>query len=93
MHPTTNPNSGQQFEAEPAYGLPACKDRPSLTPAVALALSPTSRHYSLLWSLAPYAQQIHGDPWQLSLAAERQGPNTATSPVDHSLKLRFSTLV
>ena len=34
-HPssTTNPNSGQQFEAEPAYGLPAPNERLSLTPA------------------------------------------------------------
>ncbi len=35
----------------------------------------------------------HAGPWQLSLAAERQETNTATSPVDHSLKLRFSNLV
>ena len=91
-NPTTHPNSGQQFEAELAYGLPAHSDRLSLTPAVALALSPTSRTYSLLWSLAPYAQQAHPDPWQLSLAGERQEPNTATAPMDHSLKLRFSTL-
>ena len=91
-NPTTHTNSGQQFEAELAYGLPAHSDRLSLTPAVALALSPTSRTYSLLWSLAPYAQQAHPDPWQLSLAGERQEHNTATSPMDHSLKLRFSTL-
>ena len=55
-NPTTHPNSGQQFEAELAYGLPVHSDRLSLTPAVALALSPTSRTYSLLWSLAPYTQ-------------------------------------
>ena len=91
-NPTTHPNSGQQFEAELAYGLPVHSDRLSLTPAVALALSPTSRTYSLLWSLAPYTQQAHPDPWQLSLAGERQEHNTATSPMDHSLKLRFSTL-
>ena len=93
-HPssTTNPNSGQQFEAEPAYGLPAPNERLSLTPAVALALSPTSRTYSLLWSLAPYPRQDRPEPWQLSLAGERQEPNAATSPVDHSLKLRFATL-
>ena len=92
LSPTTNPNSGQQFEAELAYGLPAHNERLSLTPAVALALSPSTRTYSLLWSLAPYARQDHPEPWQLSLAGERHQPNIATSPMDHSLKLRFATL-
>ena len=67
-------------------------DRLTLTPAVALALSPASRNYSLLWSLAPYTDQAQADPWQLSLAGERQEPNAAPSPVDHSLKLTFSSL-
>ena len=98
LNPTTfegldaDPSSGQQFEAELAYGFPAHNDQLTLTPAVALALSPTSRNYSLLWSLAPYTDQAQADPWQLSLAGERQEPNAAPSPVDHSLKLHFSTL-
>ena len=98
LNPTTmegldaGPSSGQRFEAELAYGFPAHNDRLTLTPAVALALSPTSRNYSLLWSLVPYAEPAQADPWQLSLAGERQEPNTTTSQVDHSLKLRFSTL-
>ena len=98
LNPTTfegldaAPSSGQRFEAELAYGFPAHNDRLTLTPAVALALSPTSRNYSLLWSLVPYAEPAQGEPWQVSLAGERQEPNTTTSPVDHSLKLRFSTL-
>ncbi len=87
-----DPSSGQRFEAELAYGFPAHNDQLTLTPAVALALSPTSRNYSLLWSLVPYAEQAQADPWQVSLAGERQEPNTATSPADHSLKLTFSTL-
>ena len=87
-----DPSSGQRFEAELAYGFPAHNNQLTLTPAVALALSPTSRNYSLLWSLVPYAEPAQGEPWQLSLAGERQEPNTTTSPVDHSLKLRFSTL-
>ncbi len=86
------PSHGQQFEAELAYGLPAYNDHLSFTPALALALSPTSRNYSVLWSLAPYAQQAQADPWEISLEGERQERNTATSPVEHSLKLRFSTL-
>ena len=49
-------SSGQRFEAELAYGFPVHNDQLTLTPAVALALSPTSRNYSLLWSLAPYAE-------------------------------------
>ena len=98
LNPTTfegldaDPSSGQRFEAELAYGFPAHNDQLTLTPAVALALSPTSRNYSLLWSLAPYTDQAQADPWQLSLAGERQEPNAAPSPVDHSLKLHFSTL-
>ena len=59
---------------------------------MALALSPTSRNYGLLWSVAPYAEQLQGGPWELSLEGERQEQNTATAPVDHSLKLRFSLL-
>ena len=86
------PSNGQQFEAELAYGLPAYNDHLSFTPALALALSPTSRNYSVLWSLAPYAEQAQADPWEISLEGERQEQNTATSPVEHSLKLRFSTL-
>ena len=98
LNPTTfegldaAPSSGQRFEAELAYGFPAHNDRLTLTPAVALALSPTSRNYSLLWSLVPYAEPAQGEPWQLSLAGERQEPNAAPSPVEHSLKLTFSNI-
>ena len=86
------PSSGQQFEAELAYGFSAYNDRLTLTPAVVLALSPTSRNYSLLWSLAPYADQLQGEPWELSLAGERQEQVSSPSSVDHSLELTFSTL-
>ena len=86
------PGLGRWGVAELAYGFPAHNDQLTLTPAVVLALSPTSRNYSLLWSLVPYADQAQADPWQVSLAGERQEHNTAPSPVDHSLKLTFSTL-
>lgn len=85
-----NSSSGQQFEAELAYGFSAHHDRLTITPAVAMALSSTSRNYSFLWSVAPYAQQAEGEPWQLSLQGERQEENGAT-PVEHSLELTFST--
>ena len=68
LNPTTfegldaAPSSGQRFEAELAYGFPAHNDQLTLTPAVALALSPTSRNYSLLWSLVPYAEPAQGEP-------------------------------
>ena len=99
LNPTTiqvldaSTTTGQQFAAELAYGFPAYQDRITLTPAVALALSPTSRNYSLLWSVAPYAQhqQRQGTPWEVSLEGERQEENSS-SPAGHSLKLRFSTL-
>ena len=98
LHPVTMegletaPSNGQQFEAELAYGFPAHNDHITLTPALALALSPTSNTYTLLWSVAPYSEQTYPAPWALSLAGEREEQNTSTSPVDHSLELRFSTL-
>ena len=97
LHPTTmegldaEPGNGQRLTAELAYGFPAHNDHITLTPAVALAFSPTSRNYSLLWSVAPYPE-LQGEPWELSLEGEWQEQNTATAPVDHSLKLRFSWL-
>ncbi len=98
LNPTTmegldaTSSTGQQFEAELTYGFPAHNNRLTLTPAVALAFSPTSRNYSLLWSLASYSEQVQADPWQLSLTGERQEQKASMSPVEHSLKLIFSTL-
>ena len=87
-----SPSSGQRFEAELAYGFPVHNDQLTMTPAVAMALSPTSRTYGLLWSVAPHAEQLQGEPWEVSLQAQRQESNSATATVDHSLKLNFSTL-
>ena len=87
-----NASSRQQFAAELAYGFPVHNDRLTLTPAVAMALSPTSRNYGLLWSLAPYTEQLETDPWQFSIEAERQEHSSLSTPTDHSLKLRFSSL-
>ncbi len=56
------PSSGQHFAAELAYGFPAHQGQLTLTPAVALALSPARRSYSLLWSLAPYPEQLQAEP-------------------------------
>ena len=61
------PTTGQWFEAELAYGLPAHNDRLTVTPVVALVFSPTSRDYSLLWSVAPHAHQAQGEPWEGTL--------------------------
>ena len=82
-------SSGERFEARLAYGFPFYNDRLTLSPAVATALSTSSRSYSLLWSVTPYAQQAQDDPWQLSLEGERQ-ENLSSPTVDHSLKLRFA---
>ena len=96
LSPTTmealdaTPSRWQQFETKLAYGFPAFNDRLTLTPGVGLALSPDSRTYSLLWALAPYAQQPQAEPWEISLEGERQEDNAAESAVEHSLKLRFS---
>ena len=86
-------NGQQQFEAELAYGFPLHNDRLTLTPAVAMALSPTTRTYGLLWSVTPYSEQSHALPWELSIEAERQEHASPSTPTDHSLKLRFSTLL
>ena len=84
--------NGQQFKAEVAYGFPAANDRLTLTPGVAVALSPSTSTYGILWSLAPYARQGQMEPWEIALEGERQESNSPTSPVDHSLGLRFSLL-
>ena len=82
-------SSGERFEARLAYGFPFYNDRLTLSPAVALALSTNSRTYGLLWSLAPYDEHLHAEPWELSLEGERQ-ENLSSPTVDHSLKLRFA---
>ena len=82
-------SSGERFEARLAYGFPFYNDRLTLSPAVALALSNNSRTYGLLWSLAPYHEHLHAEPWELSLEGERQEA-ASSSAVDHSLKLRFA---
>ena len=99
LHPTAievldaASSDGERFEARLAYGFPFYNDRLTITPSVAAALSPGSRSYSLLWSVAPYAEQLqlHGEePWELSLEGERQENLSSSSTVDHSLKLLFS---
>ncbi|WP_161632582.1 autotransporter outer membrane beta-barrel domain-containing protein, partial [Candidatus Synechococcus spongiarum] len=85
-------SNGHQFKAQLAYGFPAANDRLTMTPALAVALSPTSSAYTLLWSLAPYSQQGRTEPWEIALEGERQESNSPTSPVEHSLGLRFSLL-
>ena len=97
LHPTVievldaASSDGERFEARLAYGFPFYNDRLTITPSVAAALSPGSRSYSLLWSVAPYAEQLHGEePWELSIEGERQEHSSSSSPVDHSLKLLFS---
>ena len=82
--------NGQQFKAEMAYGFPTANDRLTLTSGVAVALSPDSRSYGILWSLAPYARQGQTEPWEIALEGEREESNSPTSPVDHSLMLSFS---
>ncbi|MCY4331084.1 MAG: hypothetical protein OXC96_00935 [Cyanobacteria bacterium MAG CAR1_bin_15] len=84
--------NGQQFKAEVAYGFPAANDHLTLTPGGAVALSPSTSAYGILWSLAPYARQGQTEPWEIALEGEREESNSADTPVDHSLGLRFSLL-
>ena len=89
----TDSSEQHQFEASLAYGFPAFNDRLTITPGLGLTLSPDSRTYSLLWALAPYAQQPQADElWQISLEGERQENSNPTPSADHSLALRFSLL-
>ena len=83
-------SSGQQFETQLAYGLALFDDRFTLVPALGLAFSPDGTDYSLLCAFQPYSWQGQADVWQLSLDVHRQDESSATSPVDHSLKLGFS---
>ena len=55
-------NNGQHFAAELAYGFPVYNNQLILTPTLAFALSTTTSNYSLLWSLAPYAEQNQAHP-------------------------------
>ena len=82
-------SSGERFEARLAYGFPFYNNRLTLTPAVVAALSPSSRTYGLLWSLAPHDEHLHAEPWELSLEGERH-ENLSSPTLDHSLKLRFA---
>ncbi|MYK07259.1 MAG: autotransporter outer membrane beta-barrel domain-containing protein [Synechococcus sp. SB0670_bin_20] len=89
-------SNGQRFAAEMAYGFPMANDRLTLSPGLALAFSPDSRSYGLLWSLAPYSShqgQGQGEPWEIALEGERQESVSFASPAEHSLKLRFSLLL
>ena len=89
----TDSSRQHQFEATLAYGFPAFNGRLTFTPGLGLTLSPDSRTYSLLWALAPYAQQPQADElWQISLEGERQENSNPTPSADHSLALRFSLL-
>ncbi|MCY4236304.1 MAG: hypothetical protein OXE74_08445, partial [Cyanobacteria bacterium MAG CAR2_bin_4] len=52
-----------------------------MTPAVALALSPTTNTTTLLWSLAPYSPQQGHTPWQsLWKESERNTPPPHSIP-------------
>ncbi|MCY4056037.1 MAG: hypothetical protein OXF67_09330 [Cyanobacteria bacterium MAG CAR4_bin_6] len=70
--------------------VPLPNDRLTLTPAVALALSPSTSTYGILWSLAPYSEQGQIEPWEIALEGERQQHSSPAASVDHSLTLRFS---
>ena len=84
-------HGGQQFAAELAYGVSAFADRFTLSPGVGLVLSPDGAVYSLGWALAPYAQQVQTEPWEVALEGKRE-QRSATTSADHSLTLRFSLL-
>ncbi|MCY4055478.1 MAG: hypothetical protein OXF67_06325, partial [Cyanobacteria bacterium MAG CAR4_bin_6] len=60
---------------------PTANDQLTMTPAVALALSPTTNTTTLLWSLAPYSPQQGHTPWQsLWKESERNTPPPHSIP-------------
>ena len=84
-------SDGYQFEAQLAYGFPAHNDRLTMTPGLAVTLSPTSRSYSLLCSLTPNTEQPRqGEPWKIALEGELKESNITLN--DHSLNLSLSML-
>ncbi|MYF35866.1 MAG: hypothetical protein F4226_03480 [Synechococcus sp. SB0678_bin_12] len=94
MLPPATGNSSLQ-QSGPTYGLPTLAERLTLTPGLAVALSPAGKTYSLLWAVAPHAdpaRQRQTAPWEISLEGEREESSTTDSSVEHSLGLRFSIL-
>ena len=81
-------SDGHHLQAQLAYGLPAADDRLTITPALVLALSPSSSSYTLQWALTPYAPQHLDPPWHLNLAVEQL--LSPSSPPQHSLSLLLS---
>ena len=71
------------------YGFPSYNNQLTFTPTVAIALSPTSRTYGPLWSVAPYSGQPHALPWEFSIEVERLEYFSSSTPADHSLKLKL----
>ncbi len=69
-----NSSSGQQFEAEPAYGFPAYNDRLTLTPALALAL------------FTPIRTTASSDPWHPIPIRLRTPGSLGNSPWKRSAK-------
>ena len=72
-------SNGQQFKAQLAYGFPFHHDRLTLTPAVALALSPATSTASLRWSLTPYSLLGAARTW--GTLATLPGGRTAGTPL------------
>ena len=93
METSTSAGEVQQFGARMGYGLLAYRDALLITPEVSLALSSSGSTTSLGFSLAPYSQQGHAYPWQLSLERQQHSKgNSDNQAPQHSLNLRFSLL-
>ena len=73
-----------------SYGFPADYGALVITPEVGWTLSPQRREYRLAWSLQPLPQERQGN-WNLSL--EAVGRSTGAADPEHSLTLRFATLL
>ena len=84
----------QALEAALAYGFPVHGDALLLVPEVGWRLSPQRRDDRLRWSLQPLPQEQRGN-WNVSLDAWRRTPvrNTSAAGPEHSLTLRFATLL
>ena len=84
----------QALEVAVAYGFPVHRDALVLTPEVGWTLSPQRRDYRLTWSLQTLPEDRRGN-WNVSLEAWHGTPvrNTSAADPEHSLTLRFATLL
>ena len=94
LETSTRAGEVQQFGARMGYGLLAHRDALLITPELGVDLSSDATITTLGFFLAPYSQQGHAYPWQLSLERQQHSKGNSDNPTTrHSLQLRSSLLL